>query len=305
MTSSTPLDETLYEETLHLARAAQGTIQRGTGDRKAVRAIQERLSNLGIAVEVDGIFGEQTENALKRFQKKYKAKEDGIVGPETLGKLLRAKKPVANAADIGMDLVEQIVGVGEAETEKTGTERGRTRAAQRGSGTLPSTPRKGWGRVESSTAGGSAERPKGEHGGAIDPVTGAERATTTTGPIGSTDPNDLSKQGQRLQEQNEPPKNPEFEKLHPREGGKFVSKGDTGQPVTQVQDRLNRSGLKPKLKVDGDFGPMTEHAVREFQQSQSLKVDGLVGPKTSAALNRKIKHTRSKTGWSGGKKRGK
>ena len=38
--------------------------------------------------------------------------------------------------------------------------------------------------------------------------------------------------------------------------------------------------------VDGDFGRMTEKAVKAFQQDHGLKVDGICGPKTFAALLR-------------------
>ena len=38
------------------------------------------------------------------------------------------------------------------------------------------------------------------------------------------------------------------------------------------------------LAVDGDFGPMTERFVREFQRRVGLSVDGVVGPNTEKAL---------------------
>lgn len=34
------------------------------------------------------------------------------------------------------------------------------------------------------------------------------------------------------------------------------------------------------IVVDGDFGPMTEQAVQEFQLNQAIEVDGIVGPIT-------------------------
>ena len=34
------------------------------------------------------------------------------------------------------------------------------------------------------------------------------------------------------------------------------------------------------IAVDGDFGPLTEQAVREFQRSQAIEIDGIVGPIT-------------------------
>jgi cell wall-associated NlpC family hydrolase len=35
---------------------------------------------------------------------------------------------------------------------------------------------------------------------------------------------------------------------------------------------------------DGEFGPMTRRAVREFQRAHGLEVDGIIGPVTAAAL---------------------
>ena len=37
--------------------------------------------------------------------------------------------------------------------------------------------------------------------------------------------------------------------------------------------------------VDGDFGPATEKAVRQFQQDWGLTVDGVIGQKTWAMLD--------------------
>ena len=49
------------------------------GDRgAAVRSIQEELG-----ISADGIFGEQTERAVKRFQRSHNLVADGIVGPLT------------------------------------------------------------------------------------------------------------------------------------------------------------------------------------------------------------------------------
>jgi peptidoglycan hydrolase-like protein with peptidoglycan-binding domain len=49
------------------------------------------------------------------------------------------------------------------------------------------------------------------------------------------------------------------------------------------QVKLLQSALGD-VKVDGVFGPETETAVRQFQNSRRLAVDGIVGPQTTAAL---------------------
>ncbi len=67
-----------------------------------------------------------------------------------------------------------------------------------------------------------------------------------------------------------------------------VQQGQDGQTVKFLQERLNALGAKPKLAVDGKFGPQTLAAVKAYQASQGLKVDGLVGPLTTGALRAKI-----------------
>ncbi|MBE9223884.1 peptidoglycan-binding protein [Phormidium sp. LEGE 05292] len=61
-----------------------------------------------------------------------------------------------------------------------------------------------------------------------------------------------------------------------------LSKGSKGDDVKFLQEILNSYGYS--LKVDGDFGKLTEAAVKKFQQSRDLTVDGIVGEKTWNAL---------------------
>jgi putative chitinase len=53
--------------------------------------------------------------------------------------------------------------------------------------------------------------------------------------------------------------------------------GSKGEDVKKLQQRLN-------LTADGDFGKLTESAVKGFQSANSLTVDGVVGDKTWAKL---------------------
>ncbi|MFB2877964.1 peptidoglycan-binding domain-containing protein [Floridanema aerugineum] len=62
----------------------------------------------------------------------------------------------------------------------------------------------------------------------------------------------------------------------------IIRLGSKGKDVMYLQQLLNKKGYS--LKVDGDFGPRTEDAVRRFQKSHHLKVDGIVGPATWNAL---------------------
>lgn len=60
-------------------------------------------------------------------------------------------------------------------------------------------------------------------------------------------------------------------------GQRILRLGATGTDVADLQRLL-------KITADGDYGPLTEKAVRAFQKSAGLTVDGEAGPKTLAAL---------------------
>ena len=62
-------------------------------------------------------------------------------------------------------------------------------------------------------------------------------------------------------------------------------RGSTGWQVKRLQRLLRSHGqLGPPAELDGDFGPVTEAAVRAFQALHGLEPDGIVGPLTWGAL---------------------
>ena len=62
----------------------------------------------------------------------------------------------------------------------------------------------------------------------------------------------------------------------------LVRRGDKGTSVRWVQRELVSHGYN--LLIDGDFGPKTLVAVKDFQTKHGLAVDGIVGPVTIKAL---------------------
>lgn len=58
---------------------------------------------------------------------------------------------------------------------------------------------------------------------------------------------------------------------------KVVSAGSRGEPTKTVQEGVG-------VKVDGEFGPKTEDALKRFQEKKGVRVDGVVGRQTAAAL---------------------
>jgi hypothetical protein len=59
-----------------------------------------------------------------------------------------------------------------------------------------------------------------------------------------------------------------------------LKKGNAGEIVVTLQNLLVEKGYIDRDYVDGDFGPGTEAAVKQFQTDNSLTADGIVGPDT-------------------------
>lgn len=62
-----------------------------------------------------------------------------------------------------------------------------------------------------------------------------------------------------------------------------LQNGSDCEAVRALQALLNLRG-KYGLKTDGDFGPKTETAVKNYQKSRGLSVDGIAGPDTWKSL---------------------
>lgn len=67
-----------------------------------------------------------------------------------------------------------------------------------------------------------------------------------------------------------------------KEPAETIYNGCTGEGVKWVQWELVEAGFS--IKIDGDFGPATEKAVKAYQQSCKIKVDGKVGSVTRGAF---------------------
>ena len=63
-----------------------------------------------------------------------------------------------------------------------------------------------------------------------------------------------------------------------------ISYGSKGSDVTELQKLLNQNGYT--LDMDGNFGPKTQAAVKDYQQKNNLSVDGIVGTNTWGALTK-------------------
>src|SRR5262245_5483323 len=63
-----------------------------------------------------------------------------------------------------------------------------------------------------------------------------------------------------------------------------LRKGASGAAVIDLQTRLAAIGFSPGA-IDGDFGSLTDAAVKAFQRSRGLLPDGIVGSQTWTAID--------------------
>lgn len=62
----------------------------------------------------------------------------------------------------------------------------------------------------------------------------------------------------------------------------FAQRGTKGPLAAAVQAALCECWYN--LDIDGEFGPLTENALRDFQRRNDLEIDGVAGPETYAKL---------------------
>jgi peptidoglycan hydrolase-like protein with peptidoglycan-binding domain len=115
---------------------AKKNVGRGQRDDKSgdsdVHTTQEALKETGhYQGEVDGKFGPQTQEAVKKFQKENGLKEDGIVGPKTKAKMQeklkeKAEKAAGEKAEAAKQ-AEEKAKASEAKTSETAKELEKTK----------------------------------------------------------------------------------------------------------------------------------------------------------------------------------
>lgn len=75
-----------------------------------VKAIQQALKDRGLfSADVTGYYGEQTQAAVKRFQKQQGLNVDGIAGPATLSALGVSVGSIPSATEANINLLARII----------------------------------------------------------------------------------------------------------------------------------------------------------------------------------------------------
>ncbi len=99
-----------------ILRHTPGHLQHGDD----VAALQERLNTLGFAAgRVDGRFGENTERAVRAFQRAYGLSGDGSVGPDTLRAFADLSRSVSGGSSTGLRERERVRRAGHSLSGRT------------------------------------------------------------------------------------------------------------------------------------------------------------------------------------------
>jgi peptidoglycan hydrolase-like protein with peptidoglycan-binding domain len=224
-----PEPATTTEHVIELSYGSEG---------RQVRLLQQALGG----IKVDGIFGPETEEAVRNFQSSRGLSADGIVGLLTSAAL--RDKTTAFAADFKAVIPGEASSQGDSAASPAATQPAATGASP-GTGGAEATSS---GAEATSSGVYEAETPVGEAPAGVAPAGQASEQSTT----GATEANTAGS---------------------PETGTAGAPEASISGAVKQLQSALH-------LTVDGEFGPETEAAVRRLQARNGVTADGIVGPET-------------------------
>jgi peptidoglycan hydrolase-like protein with peptidoglycan-binding domain len=287
---------------------------------RQVRLLQQALG----AVKVDGVFGPETEEAVRTYQESKGLTVDGVVGAATVTALrgsaaqkalasvqseVPGETPTAEAASVGQGTAVPAVLTTTASGPET-TAQGATEAPPANAET-PATPTATAAAAEpegSATAKAAPEpspaaavtrlqsalrlSPDGEFGPATEAAVRrlqARHGLTVDGVVGPSTWSVIDIHGEETltPPPSAVPAPPEAQHSNVPSATVAVAhpSPSTGEaPAAGAGNAISRLQSALKMSPDGEFGPETEAAVRRLQARHGLNVDGVVGAATWALL---------------------
>ncbi|MET9561766.1 peptidoglycan-binding protein [Streptomyces tauricus] len=221
-----------------------------------VTELQRLLRHQGYAVDVDGDFGAGTASAVRAFQSSRGLTADGQVGTNTKRALYDTDESPSTSLDLRSsscpeNIVEGQSGGCVATLQSLLNGKGQSLDVDAGFGPRTLAAVKAF----QSASGLTAD-------GVVGPNTKAALYANIGGGGGNGAPAPIN--------------------LNSASCPSEIVQGQRSGCVTELQSLLNHHGAD--LAVDGDFGPLTGSAVRDFQAEKGLTVDGQAGSNTKAAL---------------------
>jgi peptidoglycan hydrolase-like protein with peptidoglycan-binding domain len=225
---------TTTEHTVTISSESQG---------RQVEMVQEALG-----IGVDGVYGPETEEAVRSFQTSKGLTVDGIVGPATIA-ALRSHGVSASSAGVRSDAV--MVSSGGAD------------AVSRLQSALHLSTDGTFGPETES----AVKRLQSRHGLTVDGVVGP----ATWSVLGISSEETLTPPASVISAADK------HTTATAANTGDATEGAEGGNAVTRLQSALH-------MQADGNFGPETEAAIRRLQARHGLTVDGVVGPATWSVL---------------------
>ena len=252
---------TAAERSSASAKSSSTSSSSGT-DTDTVKSVQTKLKALGYySGQITGNVGEKTKAAIKEFQSRNGLTVDGVIGPQTLGKIdaaYAAKGGSSGTSSSGGDiklnsegsdvrkLQQDLKELGFYNAEITGKVGAKTEAA------IKAFQRK-YGLSADGVAGAKT----------LAAIASALRGSTTS--TGNTT---------------------------------IIREGSQGSRVSQLQQDLKTLGYY-SAQITGNVGSKTVAAIKKFQEKNGLTADGIAGPDTLAAIAKQVGNGGSSSSSSG------
>ncbi|MBF9070142.1 peptidoglycan-binding protein [Streptacidiphilus sp. NEAU-YB345] len=215
-----------------------------------VTELQDLLNSHGAKLSVDGDFGPATFTAVENYQAAHGLSRDGIVGPLTKASLDATSVPAPIALTSSAcpaDIAEGEIDGCVTKLQQLLNTHGAGLSVDGDFGPATFT---------------AVENYQSAHGLAKDGIVGPNTKASLDGSSTSV---------------------PAPIALTSASCPADMAQGEIDGCVTELQDLLNAHGAG--LSVDGDFGPATVTAVKNYQSDHGLTADGIVGPNTKASLD--------------------
>jgi peptidoglycan hydrolase-like protein with peptidoglycan-binding domain len=276
-TPAGPEPTTTTEQSVTLTSGSEG---------RQVQLLQQSLGG----IKVDGVFGPETEAAVRTFQSSRGLTVDGVAGPQTFAALRADASDTVSAATALSKLASYSPET--ATTTPATVETSATASSESATSTTESSDAATG--TEQSPSPEASEASSVEHlqaalhvtvDGDFGPATEAavrrlqaRHGLTVDGIVGPATWHTIGVQGQEtltppasaLPQEAAHTAAPAAAAATPAPAGEATS---DATPVQRLQVALH-------LTADGEFGPATEAAVRRLQARHGLTVDGIVGPAT-------------------------